>query len=50
MCRAISSALVERKDKIERDRILRRKNSVMLTDPAKDAAAGKRKGRFGCCA
>lgn len=50
MCRSISSALVERKDKIERERSLRRKNSVMLTDPSKNQAANKAKGRFGCCA
>ena len=50
--KSISSVLVERKDKIERDRVLRHKNSVMLTDPTKDAAeAGKgTKGRYGCCA
>ncbi len=50
--KAISSLLVDKKDKIERERTLRRKNSVMLTDPAKDAKAGanEAKGWYGCCA
>lgn len=50
MFKAISSVLVEKKDKIERERQLRRKDSIMLTDPSKDAAAaGPGKGRAGCC-
>jgi hypothetical protein len=48
MCRSISACLVERKDKIERDRTLRHKNSVMLTDPSKDKET-KSKGRYACC-
>ncbi len=50
--KSISSLLVNKKDKLEREHILRRKNSVMLTDPAKDAetARGEAKGRYGCCA
>ncbi|WWC86875.1 uncharacterized protein L201_001754 [Kwoniella dendrophila CBS 6074] len=50
--KSITSLLVEKKDKIERERVLRRKNSVMLTDPAKDGKIdleGKNKG-YGCCA
>jgi len=50
--KSITSLLVEKKDKIERERVLRRKNSVMLTDPTKDGqvdAEGKNKG-YGCCA
>lgn len=46
MCRSISAVLVARKDKIEHERTLRRKNSVMLTDAGK--AAPVKKGR-GCC-
>jgi len=49
MCRSIAACLVERKDKIERERTLRNKNSVMLTDPAKDKET-KAKGRYACCA
>lgn len=48
MCRSISAVLVARKDKIERDRTLRRKNSVMLTDSSKDAPTNN-KSRYGCC-
>lgn len=48
LLRSISAQLIERKDKIEREHTLRRKNSVMLTDPAKDKRPAK-KG-FSCCA
>ncbi|WWD21517.1 hypothetical protein CI109_106003 [Kwoniella shandongensis] len=52
--KSITSLLVERKDKIERDRVLRKKNSVMLVDPNKDGkgddSEGKGKGGYGCCA
>jgi hypothetical protein len=50
MCRSISACLVDRKDKIERERTLRHKNSVMLTEatPASEAATAKH--RFACCA
>lgn len=51
--KAISALLVNRKDKIERDRILRHKDSIMLTDPTKDPAkkgSSDGKGRYACCA
>ncbi|OCF45872.1 hypothetical protein I317_00360 [Kwoniella heveanensis CBS 569] len=50
--KSITSILVERKDKIERDRVLRRKNSVMLTDPkdGKTDSEGKGRNNYGCCA
>lgn len=48
LLRSISAQLIERKDKIEREHTLRRKNSVMLTDPTKDKRPAK-KG-FTCCA
>jgi hypothetical protein len=48
--RAISHILVERKGEIERERTLRHKRSVMLTDPAKDEGAAQGgKGRYACC-
>ncbi|KAK4687787.1 hypothetical protein P7C73_g2326, partial [Tremellales sp. Uapishka_1] len=53
--RSISSLLVAKKDKIERERIIRHKHSVLLTDPSliKDAAKGKDgkhwNSNFGCC-
>ncbi|WRT64757.1 uncharacterized protein IL334_001691 [Kwoniella shivajii] len=48
----ITSLLVEKKDKIERERVLRKKNSVMLTDPTKDGKTdeAKSKAGYGCCA
>ncbi|WWC67955.1 uncharacterized protein I206_101874 [Kwoniella pini CBS 10737] len=48
---SITSLLVQKKDKIERERVLRKKNSVMLTDP-KDGKADleKAKNGYGCCA
>ncbi|BEJ14931.1 hypothetical protein CspHIS471_0406980 [Cutaneotrichosporon sp. HIS471] len=49
LCRSIATVLVTRKDKIERERTLRRKDSVMLTDTTKKDAR-KPKGRYGCCA
>jgi hypothetical protein len=49
--KSISSLLVKKKDKIERERQIRRKGSVMLVDPTRDAdAQAGNKGRFGCCA
>ncbi|WVQ98078.1 hypothetical protein IAU59_005200 [Kwoniella sp. CBS 9459] len=50
--KSITSILVERKDKIERERVLRRKNSVMLTDPkdGKIDVEGKGRSNYGCCA
>jgi hypothetical protein len=48
--KAISSILVERKDKIEKDRTLRKKHSVMLGPPKGDVTDGKEsKARSGCC-
>ncbi|WWC59476.1 uncharacterized protein I303_102032 [Kwoniella dejecticola CBS 10117] len=49
--KSITSLLVQKKDKIERERVLRKKNSVMLTDP-KDGKADleKAKNGYGCCA
>ncbi|WVW78426.1 hypothetical protein I302_100380 [Kwoniella bestiolae CBS 10118] len=51
--KSITSLLVEKKDKIERERVLRKKNSVMLVDPSGDKGVGvegKDKGGYGCCA
>ncbi|WVF69788.1 hypothetical protein IAT40_004567 [Kwoniella sp. CBS 6097] len=50
--KSITCILVERKDKIERERVLRRKNSVMLTDPkdGKVDLEGKGRSNYGCCA
>lgn len=51
--KTITSLLVTKKDKIERERVLRRKNSVMLVDPKEGDKAGEEsKGRsgYGCCA
>lgn len=47
--RSISALLVDKRENIERERTLRRKDSVMLTDPAKDAKEAKGRTR-GCCA
>ncbi|WVQ83236.1 hypothetical protein IAT38_005375 [Cryptococcus sp. DSM 104549] len=50
--KAISSVLVQRKDKIERERVLRHKNSVILVDaPGAGAGAEKdgKKAGYGCC-
>jgi len=46
--RSISALLVEKREKIERERTLRRKDSVMLADPTKHAKEAKAKTR-GCC-
>ena len=46
--KSISALLVEKREKIERDRTLRRKDSVMLGDMKTDTPAGKSK-RGGCC-
>ncbi|TYJ56893.1 hypothetical protein B9479_002338 [Cryptococcus floricola] len=46
--KAISSILVERKDKIERERMLKHKNSVILVDPAANTSSSK-KEKAGCC-
>ena len=46
--KSISAILVEKRDKIERERTLRRKDSVMLADPARTAKESKSKSR-GCC-
>ncbi|WVQ69275.1 uncharacterized protein L199_007492 [Kwoniella botswanensis] len=51
--KSITSLLVEKKDKIERERVLRKKNSVMLVDPTNDGEVnveGNDKGGYGCCA
>lgn len=48
LLRSISAQLIARKDKIEREHTLRKKNSVMLTDSAAKRPTSK-KG-FGCCA
>ncbi|KAK8847426.1 hypothetical protein IAR55_005284 [Kwoniella newhampshirensis] len=51
--KSISSLLVKRKDKIERERVLRKKNSVMLADPSKGGqgpdGADEGKSGYGCC-
>ncbi|WVR04648.1 hypothetical protein IAU60_001659 [Kwoniella sp. DSM 27419] len=46
--RTITYLLVQRKDKIERERTLRRKDSVMLTEPVKGQEVKATK--YGCCA
>jgi hypothetical protein len=48
--KAISSLLVDKKDKIEKERTLRRKGSVMLVDTAaEDGVLKETKTRGGCC-
>ncbi|WVQ76003.1 hypothetical protein IAR50_005639 [Cryptococcus sp. DSM 104548] len=46
--KVISSILVDRKDKIERERILKHKHSVILVDPTANPTSNK-KEKAGCC-
>ncbi|KIR26459.1 rab family protein [Cryptococcus deuterogattii LA55] len=47
--KAISSILVEQKDKIERERMLRHKNSVILIDPSTNPKGLDKEKKSGCC-
>lgn len=47
--KAISSILVERKDKIERERLLRHKDSVILVDPSTNPRGLDKEKKSGCC-
>jgi hypothetical protein len=46
--RSISALLAEKKERIEREQTLRKKHSVMLTDP-KEPEDAKAQSGYGCC-